>query len=110
VLEQPFLPVYQFIFYYADLLYLGFPTKSHTSAGGIFSVTKSREKMRCKSLKALAGSLLRASRASSGFVAKSLGTGPLTVAPSKYSVVTGHSARRAEATASLGGRCRKINS
>jgi hypothetical protein len=32
------------------------------------------------------------------------------VAPSKYSVVTGHSARRTEATASLGGRCRKINS
>jgi hypothetical protein len=83
--------------------YLGFPTKSHASAGGMFSVTKSREKMRCKSLKALTGSPLRASRASPGLVAKSLGNGPLTV-------VTGHSARRTEATASLGVRYRKINS
>jgi hypothetical protein len=65
------------------LFCLGFPTKLHASDAGMFSAMKRREWMRCRSLKAFAGSLCRAVLASSGWEAKSRGTGPLRVAPSK---------------------------
>jgi hypothetical protein len=49
----------------------------------MFSAMKRQVWMRCRSLKAFAGSLWRAVLASSGWEAKSCGTGPLRVAPSK---------------------------
>jgi hypothetical protein len=75
--------------------------KSHALWGGIFSGTKNFAMMRCRSLNALASSEIRAARASSGFAAKSRGTGPKAVSPSKRLQVRSHSAIETVTTESL---------
>ncbi len=74
---------YREICFTVTLSCLGFPTKLQASDAGMFSAIKRREWMRCRSLKAFVGSLWRAVLTSSGWAAKSCGTGPLRVAPSK---------------------------
>jgi hypothetical protein len=81
--------------------YLGDKTNSKEACDGMFSVTARREKIRCRSLKALPGSPLRLALASSGLRAKRRGTGPLACSPSNMSQCEFHSAARTVGTASL---------
>ncbi len=64
--------------------------KSHALCGGMFSGTKNLAMMRCKSRNDLASSEIRAAWASSGFAAKSRGTGPAADSPSNKLQVRSH--------------------
>ncbi len=75
--------------------------KSHALCGGMFSGTKNLAMMRCKSRKDLASSEIRAAWASSGFAAKSRGTGPAAVSPSNKLQVRSHSEIETVTTESL---------
>jgi hypothetical protein len=67
----------------------------------MFSGTKNLAMMRCRSLNVLASSEIRAAWASSGFAAKSRGTGPEAVLPSNKLQVRSHSAIETVTTESL---------
>jgi hypothetical protein len=79
--------------------------KSHALCGGMFSGTKNLAMMRCKSRNDLASSVIRAAWASSGFAAKSLGTGPAAVSPSNKLQVRSHSEIETVTTESL---CKRV--
>ncbi len=75
--------------------------KSHTLWGGMFSGTKNLAMMRCRSLNVLPSSEIRAAWASSGFAAKSRGTGPVADSPSNKLQVRSHSDIETVTTESL---------